>query len=413
MKIYILGGGPAGCSAAYFLKKKGFSDITIVEKGSLGGCARTNFYDNIPYEFGPQVMYTDEDRIRKVFEEFVEQYPPPTVDGKFHPALSIDGKLNEGSVHDFPVSISNILKLPDPEQAIFELYQLNLEKPDYSSFENYVISRMGKTIYELFVKNYNIKQWKFHPRDMDAEWAKFRNLTLKPKTHGMFGDKWQGHPGNHNPIWEGMTKGVKVESGEAKISEDFRTVTINGDKVKADLVISTLPLSERLEFINTCKVYVVIKTDKFLMPSYINSFPNNYNFTRIMEYKQQFYVDSDYALLDFAFPWIGELQVDDYIEEAKWFVKNILKKEVAELWIDSRETTYPVSTRKNLDLVNEKLKEVSDTNVVPLGRSGVHAYVSKDTCIRMAYIMHDGFDDILAKGEKKYSVLLKMREKLT
>ena len=37
---------------------------------------------------------------------------------------------------------------------------LNFKNIYITNFEKYVISRMGKTLYELYVKNYNIKQWK-------------------------------------------------------------------------------------------------------------------------------------------------------------------------------------------------------------------------------------------------------------
>jgi len=48
MRVAIIGGGPAGCAAAYFLRKKGITDITFYERTTVGGCAYTKFYDNIP-----------------------------------------------------------------------------------------------------------------------------------------------------------------------------------------------------------------------------------------------------------------------------------------------------------------------------------------------------------------------------
>jgi len=414
MKVLILGAGPAGCTSAYFLKQAGFTDITVVEKRAVGGNAETRFYNGIPYEFGPQIMYTDEERLQRVFETFVVQHPPPTPNGRYYPALSVDGGLGDGSVHSFPVTIRNVLQLPNPEQAIYELYQVNLDKPDYSNFEDYVISRLGKTLYETYVKNYNIKQWKIHPKEMDAEWAKFRNLTLRMPSEGMFGDKWQGHPGNYNPMWEGMLEGVEVVYGVADVSEDFSTLKIDGTKVEADLVISSLPLSKELDFINTFKVFVGIKEHDFLMPSYTTSFPNNYDFVRILEYKQQFYVESDYALLDFAFPWKDTLEEKKYVEQATWFVENVLKRKIEDIWVDSRETIYPVSTKRNLELVDHQLDVISHMNVIPVGRCGVHAYVSKDTCFRMALIMSENLETLLNGDPKaKKEVLLKMREKLT
>lgn len=413
-KVYILGAGPAGCATAYFLKAKGLDDITVVERRAIGGCSRTRTYHDIPYEFGPQVMYTDEARLRAVFETFLRLTPPPTADGRYRPALSIDGNLDEASIHSFPVTFANILRLPNAAEVIEELYNVNLEKPDYSSFEAYVISRIGPTLYRLYVEGYNTKQWRIHPRDMDAEWARFRPFTLRGDDAGMFKHDWQGHPGNYNPIWEGMLKGVKVVKGEARLSDDYETVTVDGSIVTADLIVSTLPLADALDFVSACLVYVGIRSASTLMPSYATSFPNNYEFVRVMEYRQQYAVDSDYTLLDFQFPWIGTCPTDEFIAQAKWFVREKLGREVAELWVDNRERIYPVSTKANLDLVERQLQRASRSAVVPLGRCGVHAYVSKDTCIRMAIILAERLDDVLSGDpDRKLHVLRLFREKLT
>lgn len=411
MKVVILGGGPAGCAAAYMLKNRGVSDVTVVERDRLGGCSYTQHYEGIPYEFGPQIMYTDEDRLRAVFEKWLVQTPPPTDDREYHPAVSIDGTLDDP--HDFPITIRNVMKLPDPGKVIYELYKLNLDQPDFSNFENYIVSRMGPTLYETYVKNYNIKQWKIHPRDMDAEWARFRTLTLREKPD-MFRGRWQGHPGDYNPMWKGLTADVRVTSGLADVSEDFQRVTVDGSPVEADLVVSTLPLSKQLGFINTTIVFVAVKAEGKVMPSYATSFPNNYGFVRVMDFKQQYHVDSPLALLDFEFPWVGECEERKYVEEAVWFVKHVLRREIVDQWVWTKPNIYPVSTRTHLELANHQLELAAASKVVPLGRLGVHAYCSKDTCIRMAMTLADHLETVTGGdvGAKR-SVLAKLREKLS
>jgi UDP-galactopyranose mutase len=133
-----------------------------------------------------------------------------------------------------------------------------------------------------------------------------------------------------------------------------------------------------------------------------------------MEYKQQFYVDSEYSLLDYAFPWKDGCREDAYVEEASFYTTSVLKKEIVDIWYDTRTHIYPVSTKRNLDIVDEKIEEISYTNIIPMGRMGIHAYVSKDTCIRMGFIMSDNWD-VLLNGSpvEKKKVLKKMREKLT
>ncbi len=411
MKVIILGGGPAGCAAAQQLLRRGVDDVTVVEQGELGGCARTERYAGIPYEFGPQIMYTDEPRLQRVFEEYLRQTPPPTPDREYHPALSVDGTLDDP--HDFPVTVSNILKLPHPERAIYEVYHLNLDQPDLSNFESYVVSRMGWTLYETYVKNYNLKQWKIHPRDMDCEWARFRTLTLREKPD-MFRGRWQGHPGDYNPLWEGMTRGARVVRGTAAVSEDFQRVTVDGDPVEADLVLSTLPLSGELDFINTTIIYGAVASSGYVMPSYATSFPNNYSFTRIVEFRQQYHVDAEVSLLDFEFPWRGQPDERAWRAEVEAFCRGVLRRPLLESWVCAKENVYPVSTRRNLELVERQLERAAQSRVVPIGRLGVHAYCSKDTCIRMAMIVAEHLDELTSGDPARKRVLLRLlREKLS
>jgi UDP-galactopyranose mutase len=412
MKLLILGGGPAGCAAAWYARQKGIDDITIVEQeGNLGGCSKTNFYQKIPYEFGPQVLYTDENDIREVFEKFVSNKKPPTEDGQYHPKVFPYGVIDDP--HDFPITVNNVLKQKNPAKVIYELYQLNLEKPDFSNFENYMISRIGKALYKTYVRNYNVKQWKMDPKDMDADWAKLRTLTLREK-NDMFQNRWQGHPGNYAPLWSGLTKSCNIIQAKAEVSEDMAGVSVNGEKIDADLIVSTLPLGKDFDYLHTLKIFVGLKNPGFVMPSYANSFPNNYDFTRVLDYKQQFFVDSEYSLLSFAFSWNDKNKINEEkcVKEVKQFVKDSLKSEISDIWSETRLYTYPVHNGRAIDLLDKKFELAANAKIVPMGRCGVHAYVSKDVCFRMARIIMDNIDKVLSGGREKKKILYSLREKL-
>jgi len=403
----ILGAGPAGCAAAYFLRKEGIDDITIYERKKLGGCAHTRFYDGIPYEFGPQIMFTDKDYLRCIFEEFLPYYPPPNPDGQYKYVASVDGTLDD--VHDFPITVGNVLKMKNPADVIYELYQINLENPNYENFEKYCISRVGRTLYETYIKNYNRKAWQMDPADMDTEWVKFRPLTLQ-RTATRFGDQWQGHPGNFNPMWEQMTAGVRVECGEVTVGDDL-DYYVDQEPIKADLIVTTLPMSNELEFVNACLVYIVLKSQKTVMPRAFTTFPNTYDFVRVFEYRQQFYVESEYTLISFGFRWRHEYAVDEYIEQTFDFCKNVLKKEVVAHWVESREGVYPLNTRENMKRFQRLLERTRNRDVIPVGRAGMHAYCSKDTAIRMGLEVARYLDELL-DPDTKIERLLEMRKDL-
>lgn len=403
MKVAILGGGVAGCAAAYFLKEGGH-DTTIYEKADLGGCSHTRFFENIPYEFEAQVAFTDKDYIREIFEQFLTMYPPPHPSGRYEYKCSIDGTLD--NLSDFPVSIDSILRLPNAADIMWELYNLNLDRTEFDNFEAYCTSRFGKTLYETFIKNYNEKAWQMDLTDMDTEWVRFRPLSVA--RHSVrFGEQWLGHPGNYNPMWEKMSEGCDVVYKEVSIDDDL-SYSVDGKPIESDLIVTTLPMSNRLGFVNTCLVFVVLDSEQTIMPRAFTTFPNNYNFVRIFEYRQQFAVDSPVTLISFHFPWKGDLPAFDFELEAITFCKDVLKKPVLQSWVESRETIYPINTKDNGFLFRGLLEETMYNNIVPIGRLGMHAYVSKDTAIRMGYETNKYLGELLDPSYK-IDRLLQMR----
>jgi UDP-galactopyranose mutase len=418
MKICIIGAGPAGCAAAYYLGNQGYS-VDIFEEKSLGGACKTNFYKSIPYEFGPQILYTELDDIRTDFEKFVSSKTPPSEDGEYHPKVSIDGEID--NCHDFPLTLANVQRLPNSDEVINELYHLNLNSPDYSSLENYLLSRVGKTLYETYMKNYNIKQWKISPEDMDAQWASTRTLTLRKKPD-MFRGKWQGHPGDYTPLWEGLTQNANILYEKAEIVHDndgfVYDYRVNGESLrdKYDVLVSTTSPNNKLPSINFTIIYVGVKSKDFVMPSYATSFPNNYDFVRILEYKQQFFVDSGYSLLDFEFPWTEKsgYHLEDWKIQVREFCKSKLKLEIQDIFVQNSYRTYPLITKQSLSILDETFSKLSHTNIIPIGRAGIHSYISKDTCMYMAKCMATHISDYPSYSpSQRISFFRKLRERLS
>lgn len=406
MNIGIIGGGPAGCALAYFLKENGYRNITIYEKEDVvGGCCRTRFFDSIPYEFGPQILFTNEGWIKDFFSRWLNNKLPAK--GRYFYLCSIDGELE--NMHDFPVTPKNVLKLPDAEKIIYELYQVDPDTPNYANFEDYCISRVGKTLYETYFKNYNLKAWCRDPKEMDCDWVKFRPLTLS-ESKGRFEDQWEGHPGNYNPLWDSLVEDVNYVNGNVTVDDDFNFF-YNEAKINEDIIFSTISLNDDLEFIDTCKIYAALKSEKPLFQSCFNTFPNNHNFVRAFEYRHQYEVESEYTLIDFAFPTQGKPRTDDYIKEVRSFCKGKFGLDSTEIWVDYRKKIYPVSSKKNKALYTNTINLIKHKPVIPLGRAGLHAYISKDTCIRMARDIADGIDELLnpnTKIEKLQTIRLNM-----
>jgi UDP-galactopyranose mutase len=396
MKIAVLGGGPAGCAAAHFLRARGLEDVTIYEQSELGGCAHTRVFEGIPYEFGPQVMFTDREDLRRIFERFLPYHPPPNPERRYRYLCSVDGSLDDP--HDFPLTLANVLKAARPLDVIDELYRLELSRPDHENFERYCISRVGRTLYETYIKNYNAKAWRMDPAEMDTEWVHFRPLTLQ-RSASRFGDQWQGHPGDYNPMWAEMARGARLVRGRVDVVGDL-DYRYDGAPIDADVVVTTLTPSPRLEHVNTCLVFVALRSEQTVLPAAFVTFPNHYDFVRAFEYRQQFAVDSAYTLLSFDCPWRGVLDRDRFVGQALDFCRHVLRREIAEWWVESRERIYPLSTSANLGTLRAVLDMSVERPVIPIGRAGLHAYASKDTVIRMGRDVAEHWDELLDPRRK-------------
>lgn len=291
-KILILGGGVAGCSMAYFLKKRGY-EITLIEKhGKVGGLSRTMYYAGHPYEFGPHVWFWPggkEDPINKTVVDLTndELY---YIDRKLFTFVEPDQKA-----YRYPVHYDDIPKMPNPDQlkkemmqhrdAAMKLIPEQLPEIGKCKFSEYFIGAIGQGLYSKFMENYTHKMWNIPGNELETSmvWAdRFHHAYTKDdktKKQGLAGYdpikfedhtlgkgiKFQVYPKKGwNAVWDRMVDdctiirdkvvGVKDEStkpyvalasGDRHYFDDYNTVicTLDLDMLWGE---DTLPYTGRM-----------------------------------------------------------------------------------------------------------------------------------------------------------------------
>ena len=159
----VVGAGVAGLSAAWQLAREGW-DITVVElEDTVGGLARSFYYDNFIFDIGPHRFHTDD----QVVIEFIEEV---LGDDK----IIIDrasGVFFDGRYLDWPLAFSSIFKMPLRVMlgASFDLFFRS--KPKGDSFEQYILGRYGRTLYNHFFKHFTEKFLKYPCDKLHADWA--------------------------------------------------------------------------------------------------------------------------------------------------------------------------------------------------------------------------------------------------
>jgi len=231
-KALIIGSGLSGSSAAYMLAKNGW-DVTVYEKEyRVGGHVKTASLGGVMYEeYAIHVNHTDSDEVIELIQEVAD----------WHEYVHIVKTNINGQMLSWPPQIDELKQTRYWSKIEQELVCLPNE-PDNSNFESYAISIMGQTLYQLFIRDYTIKQWGTDPKNLSASFAPKRIDLRYDGDKRMFRDKWQAFPTNGwTSVIDGMlTKyPVKIIMGKALTEKD-----IMWDQ--HDAVIVTAPLDEFL-----------------------------------------------------------------------------------------------------------------------------------------------------------------------
>ncbi|SFO27068.1 Protoporphyrinogen oxidase [Chitinophaga sp. YR627] len=200
-KAIIIGAGPAGLTAAYELLKR--SDIipVILEKsGDIGGISKTINYKGNRMDIGGHRFFSKSDRVMNWWlnilpaqdtgsEQFTISYQNRS--RQVAPGESITPQdsdkvmlvrerlsriyfLRKFFTYPIQLSIDTLRKLGvGTTISILVSYlqaQASPRKPE-NSLEDFMINRFGKTLYNLFFKDYTEKVWGVPCHEIPAEWG--------------------------------------------------------------------------------------------------------------------------------------------------------------------------------------------------------------------------------------------------
>ncbi|MFA5879656.1 MAG: UDP-galactopyranose mutase [Candidatus Margulisiibacteriota bacterium] len=170
-----------------------------------------------------------------------------------------------------------------------------------TNLKDWVILQVGETLYELFYKNYTIKQWNRNPEEIDANVAK--RLPIHDQEDGYFNDPYQGLPYN------GYTVLIEKMLDHPNIDIQFNTDYFNiKNSIEANLTIFTGELDrffnykyEELEYRSVDLVFET-KVKEYFQPVAVVNYPNDYNYTRITEFKHFLNEKSKKTTLCYEYP---------------------------------------------------------------------------------------------------------------
>lgn len=308
-KAVIVGAGFAGCTLALLLKNKRWK-VTLIDKvGFIGGGCRTFFYGGHPFTYGPRHFLSP----HKEAYEFLSKYVPMRNITKINYTY-IEA---DQTFYTYPIHEEDILNMPEFNKIQQELSFLS-EESEAKNFEEFWINRIGKILYEKFIKEYNKKAWLL-TSNTEMDFGFEATLKKKPLESGErheFKGWYNCYPvakDGYNRYFDACVEGCEVLL-DAQI-QGFElsscSVYMKGKKLSADILVSSISPDilmdfqyGELEYIGRDFHNIVLPVESvFPKDVYFLYFPNaTESHTRVVEYKKFTLHNSNSTLIGLEIP---------------------------------------------------------------------------------------------------------------
>lgn len=229
-KILIVGCGFSGAVFARLAAEKG-QKVKIIDKRDHIGGNSYSYKDKETgievHKYGPHIFHTNSDEIWAFINRFTE----------FNNFTLRTKAQTGGKLFTLPVNLMTINqyfnKTFSPSEAKFFIESLRIEYPKITNFEEYITSNLGVELYEAFYKNYTIKQWGLHPKELNISTAKRLPIRYYYDDN-YFNDKYQGIPiDGYTKIFERI---LDHENIEVELNVDFNDIRDGWEKEHSTLI---------------------------------------------------------------------------------------------------------------------------------------------------------------------------------
>lgn len=239
--LVIIGAGPAGLTAAYELSNSNKKVIVLEKKNQVGGLAETKVFGNYRYDIGPHRFFTKNKEVYELFLKILDK-----------DAVEVDRKtriLFKNSYFDYPLTPLNALfglgvfeSIVIGCSYIFARIKSYLKISKIDNFEDWVVDKFGRKLFNNFFKNYTEKVWGIDCKDIGSDWAAqrikglslltavkfalFPNSKKRPKT---LVDKFYYPRLGAGMLWEKFEEVIKSKGIEVVKNRTVTNVKSNGD----------------------------------------------------------------------------------------------------------------------------------------------------------------------------------------
>jgi protoporphyrinogen oxidase len=435
-KVIIVGGGPAGLTAAYELSKKGVGAVVFEKDQIVGGISKTVNYKGYHFDLGGHRFFT---KVKKVDEMWKDVLRDDFLERKrlsriyynkkffYYPLRPMNALWGLGLWNSFLILASY-------------LYAHAFPYKQEETFDQWVSNRFGERLYKTFFKTYTEKVWGISCSEIRAEWAaqRIKGLSLVSAVRNALISS-QGRNGKQAVIktlidrfdypkygpgmmWQTVADIVQKKGCNVVTGADVEKIYWNKNRVEAvdiridgrteqtqgDALISSMPVRELVKKLQPAAPEHVLKAADnlnyrdFLTVALIvkkkEVFPDNWIYIHDPGVKlgriQNFKNWSPYMVPDHEKTCLG-LEYFCFEGDALWSMTDrelieLGEKEIAELGlvkagdvVDGKVVrmpkAYPIydsDYQESLLTIRQFLSRI--TNLQLVGRNGMHKYNNQD-----------------------------------
>jgi len=203
----IVGAGMFGATFARAALDAGKSVLIVDKRNHIGGNCYTEKIEDIDvHVYGPHIFHTNDDGIW----EFVNRFT------KFEAFINKPKVSYGDKIYSFPINLMTLHQLwgvKTPAEAEEKLKSVRVPCENPQNLEEWILSQVGREIYETFIEGYTRKQWGRHPRELPTSIIKRLPIRLYFEEN-YFTDKYQGIPSEgYTSMMEKMIEGADVQLG--------------------------------------------------------------------------------------------------------------------------------------------------------------------------------------------------------
>jgi UDP-galactopyranose mutase len=354
MKVLIVGAGWTGATVANILNQNGVEVLVVEKENIVGGHSRSSTIKNVVWEpYGAHIFHTSNDKIAKFVNHhgMIREY-----EHKVITQIKID---QEEKYLSWPPQIEELKKLPNWNIIESEISDLP-SKPIGENFVDYIVSMMGKTLYEMFIEGYSIKQWGENLHQLSSSFAPKRIELRSDGYTRLFRDKYEYfHPEGVTPIIQSLLSNIEIN-----FTEELNIENISSYLTKFDHIVLTCPLDS----------FMGVETLKWRG---IGLEPKYYDLEHESEVKTLNYV-INYPSLDV--PYVRTVETKHATGQK---IKGTV---VAKEYTGTPERHYPIVTTDNkYEKINDQLKTTISKElhqkVSFAGRLANYTYINQDQAI--------------------------------